>query len=236
MRIKSMERLLAIESSSPVLSLALGNEFEVLNEYQSPLQWRHAESLFEGLQKVLAKRRWSVQTLTGVAVSTGPGSFTGIRIGLAAARALGQSLKIPVVGMSSLETLAYHALRPDAWVCPVIDALRGEVFTALYERTPSGDMKKLWKEIRLPLPVLLQKLKSLGSNQGRVWMAGDIKKNQAPGHSVAASQRFPRASALLALGQARLRKVGRNFSYERVLPLYLRSAAAQERNLCPRWV
>src|SRR5437016_4037088 len=101
----SHQRLLAIETSSPRLSLAVGTENKVLKDYQGPLQWRHAESLFAAMKKLLAAVRWPVQTLTGVVVSTGPGSFTGIRIGLAAARALGQGLKIPVAGVSSLETL-----------------------------------------------------------------------------------------------------------------------------------
>src|SRR5437773_2587318 len=144
------QRLLAIETSSPRLSLALGTDGGVLQEYQGPLQWRHAESLFDGMKTLLARVRWPVQSLTGVVVSTGPGSFTGIRIGLAAARALGQSLKIPVAGVSSLNTLTYEFLKADGYVCPLIDALRGEVFTALFAMD-GGDAKTLQKECRLPL-------------------------------------------------------------------------------------
>src|SRR4051812_30166982 len=121
-------RILAIETSSPQLSLAVGTASGVLKEYQGPLQWRHAESLFDGMQKLLRQVRWPVQSLTGVAVSIGPGSFTGIRIGLAAARAFGQALGIPVVGVSSLPTIAQGLLKPGLLVCPLINALRGDVF------------------------------------------------------------------------------------------------------------
>jgi len=154
-----MNRVLAIETSSARLSLAAGTETGVLKGYQGPLEWRHAETLFDGMKRVLAQVRWPVQTLTGVLVSTGPGSFTGIRIGLAAARALGQALRIPVAGVSSLQILAYDLLKPGGRVCPVIDALRGEVFTALYEMDAKGRVKTVWKECRLPYPELARKLK-----------------------------------------------------------------------------
>src|SRR4051812_2016321 len=121
------QRILAIETSSPRLSLAVGTETRVLRDYQGPLEWRHAESLFGGMETLLHKVRWNVQDLTGVLVSTGPGSFTGIRIGLAAARALGQAMKIPVAGMSSLQIMAGGLLKPGLLVCPIINALRGEV-------------------------------------------------------------------------------------------------------------
>src|SRR3981081_2321621 len=110
------------------------------------------------MKKLLPQVRWPVQSLTGVLVSTGPGSFTGIRIGLAAARALGQSLKIPVVGVSSLETIAHGCVRPGVKICPVIDALRGDVFTALYCMDRPGQIKVLSKEHRLSMPNLLQEL------------------------------------------------------------------------------
>jgi len=85
------DRLLALETSSPRLSLAAGTFEKVLATYEGPMQWRHAESLFEGLEKLLGDLNWPVRSLGGVAVSVGPGSFTGIRIGLAAARTLGQA-------------------------------------------------------------------------------------------------------------------------------------------------
>ena len=116
-------RYLAIETSSPRLSLAAADEHRVVATYESALKWRHAESLFDGMQDVLRRARWKVQDLTGVAVCIGPGSFTGIRIGLAAARALGQTLKIPVIGLSSLEIMANGTTpsSPAGWEKPPHD-------------------------------------------------------------------------------------------------------------------
>jgi len=231
----TLQRILAIETSSPRLSLALGTDSHLLKEYQGPLQWRHAESLFEGMQKLLAQARWSVQSLNGVLVSTGPGSFTGIRIGLATARALGQALKIPVAGVSSLQTIAFSMLKPGRFVCPLIDALRGEVFTALYAMDSKGQVKTLWKECRLPWPELARKLKPF--NREPLWFAGEAaalyrKELQKLGgrrwRFAPKGNSYPRAGVLINIGRDGLSKAMAT-SYEEVLPLYLRSAAAVER-------
>jgi tRNA threonylcarbamoyl adenosine modification protein YeaZ len=142
------ERYLAIETSSPRLSLAVGDEEKTLAMLQNPLEWRHSESLFGGIERLLRRVGWKIQSLTGVAVSIGPGSFTGIRIGLAAARALGQALRIPVVGVSALETMAAGAMsrRKVKFFRPRIDALRGQVFAALYARGTNGGLRRILKE------------------------------------------------------------------------------------------
>jgi tRNA threonylcarbamoyladenosine biosynthesis protein TsaB len=202
---------LAIETSSPRLSLAVGTGDRVLKEYQGPLEWRHAETLFDGLQTLLKQVRWPVQSLTGVVVSIGPGSFTGIRIGMAAARALAQSLHIPIVGISSLETIARGALKPGLQACPILDALRGDVFTALYAMDHQGRVKTVWKECRMPAEELDRKMKARPQGSIRLIKEG-----------------FPRAGILLEAGRLRLERA-RNGSYEKVVPLYLRSAAAVER-------
>src|SRR5262245_4612994 len=125
-----MNRYLAIETSSPRLSLALGDDHKVLRTYTGAHDWRHAESLFDGIAQLLRRQKWTLQSLTGAAVSVGPGSFTGIRIGLACARALGQGLHVPVVGVSSLEVMAAGAKSRAEWLVPQIDALRGQIFSA----------------------------------------------------------------------------------------------------------
>ncbi len=209
-----MQRYLAIETSSPRLSLAIGNEHKTLAAFQGPLEWRHAETLFQGMQKLLSRRRWPAPSLTGVAVSIGPGSFTGIRIGLAAARALGQALKIPVVGVSTLETLAAGAHTSARWLSPQIDALRGQVFSALFERHESGSVRRVLAETMAPAREWLKKVKSR-TKRSSLWIS--------PLQGC-----YPDARVLLELARPRLAKAGRD-SYKEVLPLYIRQAAAQER-------
>lgn len=227
-------RFLSIETSSPRLSLAVGTDTSILKDYHGPLAWRHAETLMDGMQTLLRQVRWPVQSLTGVAVSIGPGSFTGIRIGLAAARGLGQALAIPVVGISSLAAIAHAHLKPGVYACPVVDALRGEVFTGLYQMNESGHVRTIWKEQRMTLAELLRKLKSFSHQPLR--LAGDavILHKEALGRLggkhwrwVTAAEGYPDAGQILKLARPRLLKG--KASFETVIPLYLRSAAAIER-------
>jgi tRNA threonylcarbamoyladenosine biosynthesis protein TsaB len=231
------ERLLAIETSSPRLSLAVGNSHRVLKTYQGPLQWRHAENLFVGLKRLLTRVRWPVQSLTGIVVSVGPGSFTGIRIGLAVARALGQALQIPVTGVASLEAIGFAAARPGKRVCVCLDALRGEVFTGLYEQEPGGCFRRLRREIRQPLARLMKNLRVLSRQKTPIIVVGDALKTyhrefrqglaRSATHAIS-TDGHPRADTLLMLGAPRLKRKGPE-SFRQALPLYLRSAAAQER-------
>jgi tRNA threonylcarbamoyl adenosine modification protein YeaZ len=208
------ERWLAIETSSPRLSLALGDGTHVVKAYTGANDWRHAESLFEGIAKLLRGVHWPIQTLTGVAVTVGPGSFTGIRIGLAAARALGQGLRIPVVGVSALETIAAGAKTRARWRVPQIDALRGQVFSALFERRESSVIHRVISEC-MDFP--------------EVWMK-HIKRHvgHEPFWISPLKGCYPEAGVLLALARPRLAGK-RAASYKSVLPLYIRQASAVER-------
>jgi len=198
-------RILAIETSSRHLSIALGDDTRVLAQQAGAQDGRHAEQLFDGMEQVLKKARCRIDDLTGVAVSIGPGSFTGIRIGLAAARALAQFQQIPLVGVSSLETLAWGLSRGAGRWTPVIDALRGSWYGATYERTKSG----AWKTHLTP--------RCLPED---TW----TKKHRVSGLTTA----VPQAVDLLALARPRLRKA-KPAGYQKVVPLYLREAAAVER-------
>jgi tRNA threonylcarbamoyladenosine biosynthesis protein TsaB len=208
------KRYLAIETSSPRLSLALGDGTRVLAAYTGAHDWRHAESLFEGIEKLLRRKRWTIQSLTGVAVSIGPGSFTGIRIGLAAARALGQALKIPVAGVSALETMAAGARTRSRWLTPQIDALRGQIFSALFEKDAAGRLRRVLAETMVyPEPWKKKILRHIGKNS--LWIS-PVKGC------------YPDAGVLLRLAAPGLAARGVE-SYKSVLPLYIRQAAAVER-------
>ncbi len=208
------KKYLAIETSGPRLSLAIGDESRILSIYTGAQDWRHAESLFDGIKTLLKRAKWPIQLLSGVAVSVGPGSFTGIRIGLAVARALGQSLRIPIVGVSSLEIMAAGAKTKAVWLAPQIDALRGQVFTALFERNGSGLPRRMEPETMVLPDEWMKRIRKYANRQS-VWIS-PLKGC------------YPEAQVLLELSRPRLAKAGPK-SYRSVLPLYIRKAAAEER-------
>jgi tRNA threonylcarbamoyladenosine biosynthesis protein TsaB len=119
--------ILGLDTSTRAVSVAAG-EFERHDEPDRP---RHAQTLQPLLEQVLADARATWDDVERICVGTGPGGFTGLRLGIATARALAQGRNVPLVGVSSLEALALGAERPD--VLAVIDARRGEVFAARYQ-------------------------------------------------------------------------------------------------------
>jgi tRNA threonylcarbamoyladenosine biosynthesis protein TsaB len=229
-------RWLAIETSSERLSLAAGDDRENKAFYQGPLKWRHAETLFESFDYVLRKARWRSDSINGVAVSVGPGSFTGIRIGLAAARAFGQALNAPVAGISSLDTLASAGPR-SGWISPIMDALAGGVYAALFRRRADGTLQSVLNARHLPFSEWCDELRRRVSADAPLWISGDAIRvygealRQMPGPVVTLagqSEWYPDARRLLDLARPRLARLKRS-SWRKVMPLYLRRPAAQER-------
>jgi tRNA threonylcarbamoyladenosine biosynthesis protein TsaB len=133
----SQGAVLAIDSATGLLAVAVedGREIHRLT-WDSP--HAHQEHLIPGIESLLAERGLAPSHLCAIAVVTGPGSFTGLRVGLAAAKALAWGLSIPLFGVNRLEAMARSALRggeapgASAWLLPVIDARRKSVFTALF--------------------------------------------------------------------------------------------------------
>lgn len=147
-----MGLLLAIDTAAPRLQLALfdGERVEVQVEDMAQGQ---AERLFPALGELLDRAGHVYADLTRIAVTTGPGSFTGLRIGLSAARGLGLALDLPVVGVPSLLALSLSA--PQGSVAVMLDARRGESYLQLFAApgAPAGPAKLLaMAEARAQLP------------------------------------------------------------------------------------
>jgi len=136
-----MSVILSIETATEVCSVALAQDGELLALKESANSNEHASHLTLFIQEVLEEARIKLNALDAVAVSKGPGSYTGLRIGVSAAKGLCYSLDKPLIAVSTLKALAYQALslypalkNPETLICPMIDARRMEVFTALYNQ------------------------------------------------------------------------------------------------------
>ncbi len=129
---------LAIDTSTDTAGLAVVKDGEVLAE----LTWRcgqnHTTQLLPNLEHLLNQAESSLQSLSCVIVAKGPGSFNGLRVGISTAKGLAFSLGIPIIGVGSLEVEAYQHAETGLPVCPVFDARRGEIATALYQKKRSG--------------------------------------------------------------------------------------------------
>jgi tRNA threonylcarbamoyladenosine biosynthesis protein TsaB len=107
-----------------------------------PEQTGHARDLLVIVESLLRDEGRAARDLHGIGVATGPGSFTGARVGMATAKGLAYALDIPVEGLSTLEALAREAAAAAALLCPVLDAGRGEVYAAIFERGEDGGVMR----------------------------------------------------------------------------------------------
>jgi len=135
--------ILAVDTSTSTGSVAVLNDDTVLAEMAVTSQETHAKRLVSAIDATLGMTDQTVADCDGFAVTTGPGSFTGLRIGISTVKGLGFATGKPVAGVSTLDALAYQFPLFPHLICPVLDARKGQIYTALYEST--GHMK--WKRV-----------------------------------------------------------------------------------------
>jgi tRNA threonylcarbamoyladenosine biosynthesis protein TsaB len=131
-------RVLAIETSTSRSSVAIVDGDQVLASASLGVPRRHGEFLAPALRFCLDQARLDLGVIGGVAVGTGPGLYTGLRVGIATAQTLAAARELPVVGVSGLDVLAFRARHTRRLLCAAIDARRGELFWALYRPSPGG--------------------------------------------------------------------------------------------------
>lgn len=162
--------VLALDTTTRDGSVALVRDDDVVVERAGDPAWSHAERLPTEFQVVLAEAGLSLGAIDLIAVATGPGGFTGLRIGLAAAQGLALALDRPAAGVPTLATLAWQVLeaRPDAaTVGAWLEASRGEVFAAAY-RPPSPDRGPAWPLADLAPPTAASPLDTAATWRGVV--------------------------------------------------------------------
>lgn len=125
-------KILGIESSSLVAGVALVTDGVLTAEYTMNDKKTHSQTLLPMLDAVVQLLNLDLNTVDGIAVSAGPGSFTGLRIGSATAKGLGLALDKPLLSVPTLDALAYNLWGSAALVCPIMDARRNQVYTGLY--------------------------------------------------------------------------------------------------------
>ena len=124
---------LGIDTATKVCSVAICRDEEILAAYEINMGMTHSEGLVPQLEQIFTRTGIKKSDIELMAVSIGPGSFTGLRIGLATAEAIAYSLKIPLVGVNTLEALAYNLPIEGILLAPILDAQKGNYYLAIYE-------------------------------------------------------------------------------------------------------
>ena len=218
---------LGIETATEQVSVALGGHEGVIALFEVARGRRHAEVLTPAIDFVCAQADIGLDELGVIAVDVGPGLFTGMRVGLAAGKALALALRLPMIGISSLDLLAFPHRRSDRVVVPVIDARKGEVFYAMYRQVPGGLQQVVQPRVG-PIDELVADL--LARSQ-EVLCVGDVALRYREAildgyHCEIADECHPSAGPLVQLAHARaLREQWVNASD--ISPVYLRPPDAQ---------
>lgn len=161
--------LLAFETSAKAASVALMEEDRLLGECYQNTGMTHSQTLMVMAQDLLRQCGKDVDHVTHVAVAAGPGSFTGVRIGVAAAKGFAWGKELPCCGVSTLEAMALGAGIWQGYVCPVMDARRAQVYNALF-RVEQGQYQRLKEDRAIALSDLKQELLEL---DGPIFLVGD---------------------------------------------------------------
>jgi tRNA threonylcarbamoyladenosine biosynthesis protein TsaB len=130
--------ILGIETATERVSVAVGGHEGVIGLFEVTRGRRHVETLVPAIAFTLRQAEIELDEISVVAVDVGPGLFTGMRVGLATGKAIAHALRIPMIGISSLDLLAFPCRHTDRVVVPVVDARRGEVFYSMYRQVPGG--------------------------------------------------------------------------------------------------
>jgi tRNA threonylcarbamoyladenosine biosynthesis protein TsaB len=130
--------VLAIETSTPLAGVALGSEQGIVASATVSRGASYNEFLLPAIRFCLSEAGLGYRNVGAIAVGLGPGLFTGMRVGVATAKALAQTLSVPIVGLSSLDLVAYGVRYSSKTICVILDARRNEVFFAFYRSSPGG--------------------------------------------------------------------------------------------------
>ena len=153
-------RILAMDSSGLVASVALVEEENLLAEYTMNLKKTHSETLLPMIDAMVGLTGIDLSEIDAIAISAGPGSFTGLRIGSATAKGLGFALGKPLISVPTLEGMAYHFVESDKLICPMMDARRKQVYTAIY-RFNDGRLTTVMEGCACSVEELIRKVNEL---------------------------------------------------------------------------
>ncbi len=214
-------RVLAVETSTLAGGAALLDGDRVVGQYLLDVGATHSERLMLAVDRLLGDAGWTPARLEGLAVAVGPGSFTGLRIGISTVKGLALALGIPIAAVPTLDAMAASLPFAALPVCPVLDARKHEVYASRY-RWDGRAMRREWEYLALAPAELARRL-----DEPTV-LLGDAARAIVSPHARPAppTHQAPSAACVGLLGAARLR-AGETVAPADLVPIYLRPSEAE---------
>ena len=210
-------------------SIALTESEKVLTEWALNVQKTHSERLLPGIQFLFQETGLTLEHLEAIAVTIGPGSFTGLRIGLATAKALALATGKPLVGIPSLDVIVENTPCFNGLVCAALNARRGELYAALYRKSPDGQAERVTEYLAVSPESLLEMIQEPALIIGDgVEMYGEQlqKESRHPLAFVPMELNYPRASVLCRMATKRY-SMGSGGHPRDIKALYVRPSDAE---------
>lgn len=220
--------ILALDSSATPASVALLEEDKILSEFYINTKQTHSQTLMPMVETVLKLSQKTLEDLDCIAVSAGPGSFTGVRIGVASVKGLAMTRNIPCAGVSTLRAMAENARGMDCIVCAVMDARCGQVYNAMFRVTGEA-IERLCEDRALPISELYTECEAYGD---QLMLVGDgaalcYRTFAAFGAKIMQPQlQFQRASGV-AFVAGEMLETGKTVTPDALVPVYLRLPQAK---------
>ena len=224
-------KILGFDSSGMVASVAIACDDILVAEYSVNYKKTHSQTLLPMFDAVVSMTELDLDSVDGIAVAAGPGSFTGLRIGMSTVKGLGLALDKPVVAVPTCHALAYNLWGSDKLICPILDARRSQVYTALYE-FKDEEMITLKEQDAMDINDLIDIINNLDRD---VIFVGDgipvfkeriEEKIKNKAYFAPAHLNRQRAGSVAALGMIYM-KEGKAESADDVKPVYLRKSQAE---------
>lgn len=223
-------KILAFETSAKAASVAITDNGKLLGESYQNTGLTHSQTLMVMAEDLLKACNLSVKDVQAVAVAAGPGSFTGVRIGVAAAKGFAWGAELPCYGVSTLEAMALNLGVWEGYVVPAMDARRNQVYTAIF-RAEKGVLTRVEEDMAISLAELGEKIKNFAQP---VFLVGDgallcynTLLEEVPGLVLPPEHRMHQRAAGVALAAQRQADAGDPGNGGSLTPNYLRLSQAE---------
>ncbi len=223
--------ILAIDASGIAGSVAYMKDNKLIGEYYICHKLTHSETIMPMLENLKSIIGLQLETLDAIASTSGPGSFTGLRIGVTTAKAMGLALGVPVVGIPTLDVLAHNITFFDGLICPIMDARRNQVYTAIYKEG-QGNIKRVSDYMAIDILEFITKLAEYKENivflgDGTWQYQNTLKEHLGDRAQFAPSYlNLQRASTLAQIACTEYDK-GNAVDASLFIPMYLRKSQAE---------
>jgi tRNA threonylcarbamoyl adenosine modification protein YeaZ len=222
-------KILGIDTSTKYLSVALIEDNDVLVAIDIKKELQHSTLLIPTIDKTLGKCNLKLKNVDAIALSIGPGSFTGLRIGVAACKAFNMALGISIIAVPTLDAIAYNFIEEEGeLLCPLLDAKKEKAYACFYEKTglEGVSLKRLSDYLLLDIDSVLGKIKrpTLIFGDGIGLYAGHLRKNRYA--EISTKEWYPKADIVAKLALPRAQK--KEFTNpDGLVPMYLHSKWCQ---------